>query len=108
MAQLFRDRLQARVKCRLREQFRIFVFRPFGGRWCTRYGVMDQAAAMNFVFGDAERSEGASRLGLAHSVEDASVEDASEVDVLADSRRDMADQVIGQIVPFGHQALDGT
>jgi hypothetical protein len=68
----------------------------------------DQAAAMRrnkqfcgsggrdeFFFGSAQRPEGAFGLTFAPPVVD-----AGEVDVLPDLRRDVADQVIGQFVPF--------
>ena len=67
-----------------------------------RYCIQPSSGcASEFLFGGTERSKDAFRLGLAHPVVD-----AGEIDVLPDLRRDMADHIIGQFVPFGPQALD--
>ena len=48
-----------------------------------------------FLFGDAERSEGAFGVGLTPPVVD-----TGEVDVLPDVRGDVANYVVRQVVPF--------
>ena len=52
---------------------------------------------------DAKRAERTPGLGLAHPVVG-----AGQVDVLPYLRRDVADDVIGQLMLFGPQALDDT